>query len=188
MNVSTDIKWKKWYDRLIKTRQNRVKDSLVYYEKHHILPKSMGGSDNNDNLIWLTPREHFIAHLLLVKFTTGKARNSMWLALHMMTVISDDHKNNRYIPNSRTYHLIRSNLSNVFSTMNKGRIAWNRGISRPDSVKEAVSRANKGKKAWNSGKKRSPEDIQKMKDGWAARRAAGLKVKKRKVQSNEQAN
>ena len=38
-----------------------------FTERHHIIPKSLGGSDNNDNLIHLTPREHYLAHLLLTK-------------------------------------------------------------------------------------------------------------------------
>lgn len=38
-----------------------------YFENHHILPKCMGGSNNRQNLVKLTGREHFIAHWLLVK-------------------------------------------------------------------------------------------------------------------------
>ena len=34
-------------------------------ERHHILPVCMGGTDDNDNLIWLKPEEHYIAHKLL---------------------------------------------------------------------------------------------------------------------------
>ena len=36
-----------------------------YYEKHHITPKCLGGSDDENNLIDLFAREHFIAHKLL---------------------------------------------------------------------------------------------------------------------------
>jgi len=38
-----------------------------YFEKHHIIPKCMGGSDSPDNIVALTAREHFVAHQLLVK-------------------------------------------------------------------------------------------------------------------------
>ena len=37
------------------------------YEKHHIWPKCMGGSDKPDNLVNLTLAEHFEAHFLLFK-------------------------------------------------------------------------------------------------------------------------
>jgi len=36
-------------------------------EVHHILPRSMGGTNDSENLVRLTVREHFIAHLLLYK-------------------------------------------------------------------------------------------------------------------------
>jgi len=38
-----------------------------YVEKHHIIPKCMGGSDDISNLIKLTPEEHYVAHQLLLK-------------------------------------------------------------------------------------------------------------------------
>ena len=38
-----------------------------YVENHHIIPRSEGGPDNNDNIVALTAREHYICHLLLAK-------------------------------------------------------------------------------------------------------------------------
>ena len=38
-----------------------------FYERHHILPKSMGGKDTEGNLVWLTVREHYLSHLILWK-------------------------------------------------------------------------------------------------------------------------
>ena len=38
-----------------------------YKERHHIIPKCMGGTDDVSNLIELTAEEHFVAHQLLVK-------------------------------------------------------------------------------------------------------------------------
>lgn len=53
------------YFRLIEKAKNR--EISGYTEKHHIIPKCMGGSDDNENLIKLTPEEHYVAHQLLVK-------------------------------------------------------------------------------------------------------------------------
>jgi hypothetical protein len=61
------------------------------------------------------------------------------------------------------------------SDANKGKTPWNKGIPRDDTLKEAVSKANKGKTPWNKGKERSEEDRQKMKDGWAKRKALQIK-------------
>ena len=35
------------YDRLIETRKILVPEKGKYFEKHHIIPKSMGGNNNS---------------------------------------------------------------------------------------------------------------------------------------------
>lgn len=57
--------YKKIYEDLILSRKNRIVEDGVYYEKHHIVMRSMGGLDNPDNIVPLLAREHFIAHRLL---------------------------------------------------------------------------------------------------------------------------
>ena len=47
-----------------------------YSENHHIIPKCMGGSDDESNLVKLTAEEHYIAHLLLVKMYPNSHRLS----------------------------------------------------------------------------------------------------------------
>ena len=65
------------YLKFINYCQNSNKNE--YTEKHHIIPKSMGGSDLSDNLILLTGREHFIAHVLLWKSYRNKQTNfALW--------------------------------------------------------------------------------------------------------------
>ena len=44
---------------------------LGYSERHHIIPLSLGGSDEDDNLVYLSARVHFIAHWLLFKIHGG---------------------------------------------------------------------------------------------------------------------
>ena len=48
-----------------------------YIEKHHIIPKSCGGSNKKENLVALTAKEHFICHLLLTKMTENNYRIKM---------------------------------------------------------------------------------------------------------------
>ena len=48
-----------------------------YQEIHHVIPKSLGGDDDVTNLVALTAREHYIAHLLLVKITEGVNKSKM---------------------------------------------------------------------------------------------------------------
>ena len=56
------------YDQLINNILNtrgRFSCGDEYHECHHIIPKCMGGSDDEENLIDLFAREHFEAHKLL---------------------------------------------------------------------------------------------------------------------------
>jgi len=48
-----------------------------YHERHHILPKSLGGTDNWDNLVELTLQEHCLAHTLLAKAGFDNQWNSV---------------------------------------------------------------------------------------------------------------
>jgi hypothetical protein len=58
-----------------------VRDLVKNTEKHHIVPRSLGGSNDESNIVRLTYREHFLAHLLLTKFTSGNDRYKMLHAL-----------------------------------------------------------------------------------------------------------
>ena len=58
-------KYQNIYERLILRAQQR--ELQGYCERHHIIPRCMGGSDDKSNLVKLTPEEHYTAHLLLIK-------------------------------------------------------------------------------------------------------------------------
>lgn len=75
----------KIYNDLISSRQKftRSKREAVY-ESHHIVPKSLGGTNDFENLILLTPREHYLAHWLLFKIHTGKNKAKMAYAFFQM--------------------------------------------------------------------------------------------------------
>lgn len=57
--------YKKIYEQLIDSRKNKPKIPGQYYERHHIVPFSMSKDNNEKNLIYLSAREHFLAHWLL---------------------------------------------------------------------------------------------------------------------------
>lgn len=72
----------KHYNALIMRSQTRILEG--YVEKHHILPKCLGGSNDRANIAVLTPEEHFLAHQLLIKMYPGN-RNLVY-ATQLMTV------------------------------------------------------------------------------------------------------
>lgn len=58
-------KWKRHYDVLIERARTRKVEG--YTEQHHVIPRCMGGDDSAENLVRLTPEEHYVAHQLLMK-------------------------------------------------------------------------------------------------------------------------
>jgi hypothetical protein len=118
-------KYTKWYFDIIKNRQlNPITDD-TYTEKHHIIPKSMGGTEGT-NLVALTGREHYICHALLVRMTEGKFRESMVVAFNYMHVSSREHNGNRYI-NSKLYEVNRTEFAKVQSIRQSGKNNSNYG-------------------------------------------------------------
>jgi hypothetical protein len=85
-NYFIDNKYKVWYeDIILKASRRKIIEGI--FEKHHIIPKSkpFNGTDDPENIVKLTPREHYICHRLLVKFCrTSEAKNKMLWALHRM--------------------------------------------------------------------------------------------------------
>lgn len=84
------------YDHLITQAQVAKLDG--YVEKHHIIPKSMGGTNEVSNIVRLTARQHFVAHWLLFKIHKTP---SMAKAFRLMLDAS-----NR--PRSKAYELAKS--------------------------------------------------------------------------------
>ena len=74
-------KYLNWYCTLMSRGRQRAKQSctLQPYERHHIVPRSfhMGGGKDVENIALLTPREHFVAHVLLTKCTHGSLKYKM---------------------------------------------------------------------------------------------------------------
>ena len=100
-------------------RYERFIDSLKeqnvegYSEVHHIVPRSMGGTNDTDNLIRLTARQHFIAHWMLWKAYGGK----MTMAFHAMV-----HRYNKKIKrhtkvNSRTHSKLIEEHASLISIL-----------------------------------------------------------------------
>lgn len=73
-------KYLKWYLELMeKARNRKIKE---YTEKHHVIPRCLGGTEHRENKVRLTYKEHFIAHWLLLKFTVGIGKRK---SQHAMT-------------------------------------------------------------------------------------------------------
>lgn len=102
------MNYQKIYDSIIENRKTQtVKDE--YSEIHHIIPKSIGGSNNFDNLVILTGREHFICHLLLVKI--HKNTPNYYKMVKAFFMMQTESKNQHRYITSRKYHKLRQDYS-----------------------------------------------------------------------------
>lgn len=136
------------YENLIFSAKNRKKPKC-YCEKHHIVPKSMGGNDSKENLAILTAREHFLAHWLLKKIHNNK---QMIYAFHSMTKPVG---NNRQRYTSHSFKYARESMSkwmkenrtgrNNVNFGKKGKDNPNFGSKRTESTKLNLSKAAKNR-------------------------------------------
>jgi len=110
-------KYTRWYNNITENAKFRTIDG--YTERHHIHPRSLGGTNDKDNLVNLTAREHFICHWLLTKMHTGEARGKMINALYLMQ--GKNQYQDRYI-NSKVYETLRTEYAQYISKLNTGRI------------------------------------------------------------------
>jgi len=67
------------YSDFIKDRRAKEPTLNGYVERHHILPRSLGGGDEPENLINLTAEDHYFAHLLLAKMHGGRLSSAAYL-------------------------------------------------------------------------------------------------------------
>ena len=134
-------KYTRIYYSIISNAKSRTLPEDTYTEKHHIIPKSLGGSNAKDNLVVLTAREHYICHRLLVKMLAGAEQKKMLYALYCITHVRNKGQVTRYIPSAKQYAKIKE----AWQKSIKGRPAHNKGKPMSDEQKEKLRRANLGK-------------------------------------------
>lgn len=141
-SISLQNKYTNWYITLCSSRQLKYnKEELLKFKptihKHHILPKcfKLGGETDPLNIVHLTPREHFIAHLLLTKMFSCKRRT-----FQMLNAVI---KMKKYKTTSRNYQNAIFKHSEI-----------RKGVQRKphsDKTKKKISESTLGRPAWNKG-------------------------------------
>lgn len=144
-------KYTRWYNNITEQAKSRIIDG--YTEKHHIVPRSLGGNDDASNLVNLTAREHFVCHWLLTKITKGEDRAKMLLALQMMKGQGQYQQRYNTKITARVYNTIREEVGRVNSERNKGRV---------QPLEENIKQ-----RAAQTGRKRAP-----FTDEWRAKMSA----------------
>ena len=117
INISSS-KWVKVYNAIIEKRKNNLL-LTGYRERHHILPKSLGGTNNPDNLIYLTAKEHYICHMLLVEIFRDVDRKSFYKMLNAFTMMKT-REGQEIRMSSSLYEKYRIELSEIKKNTGKG--------------------------------------------------------------------
>lgn len=86
------MNYQRLYNNIVRRGQNRILEG--YSEKHHIVPRCMGGTDEITNLVSLTPEEHYLCHLLLVKIHPNNIR-LVKAAMFLTSSNSNSPRNNK---------------------------------------------------------------------------------------------
>lgn len=164
--------------------EKREKGTGIYYERHHIIPKWKNGTEDPDNLVLLTAREHYIAHKLLCELYPAdqQAFYTIWRMMHPQTK-----KHSRdYLISSLEYQYYREEYVKRMSQRNSGTgnpmygvklVPWNKGKKtgpHSEETKQKIGNAHRGKlisdetkrklSIANTGKTRSDETRKKIRE------------------------
>ena len=101
------MNYQKIYNNLIHKRTKNV--LCDNYEIHHIVPKTLGANDDKSNLVKLSPREHYIAHLLLTKIYPENS--GIKIAWQLMACTRDDFSKKKY--SSKMYERLKLEVREV---------------------------------------------------------------------------
>ena len=77
-------KYNDYINRILNSRENK-KNEECYMERHHIIPRCIGGTNDEENLIYLFPYEHYYAHkkLAIENEDNIKLARAWWLMSHI---------------------------------------------------------------------------------------------------------
>jgi hypothetical protein len=153
------------YNQIIENAKSRGLDKKKlegYFEKHHIIPRCINGTDDKDNLVLLTGREHYLCHHLLWK--TNKDHKGLFLAYYRFT--HNNYIDGRYHPKltSKEYELLKLNLSENAKLRFKGKTSHRKDKHDCYSIEtlNKMSNAHKGNTC-AFGYKHTKEHKDKMK-------------------------
>lgn len=148
-------KYTNYYNSIIYRAKSRTMPKETYTEIHHIIPRSLGGSNSKSNLVLLTAREHRLAHILLTKMLIDPDHiKKMWYAAWMILRVENDSQA-RHISKGKFYELAKINFSTLMSARHKGKIV-------SEETRKKMSESRKKHAGPNKGKSMSNEQKQKL--------------------------
>jgi hypothetical protein len=183
------MNYQKIYNQIIERAKTRQLEG--YKEKHHIIPKCLGGNNNKENLVELTAREHFLCHRLLCEIYPNeiKLAQALWL---MMIGKNKQNNINNYQFSSRTYEYVKFNFiekikGKKMSLETKEKIKKTKlGTNMSDFyTKEVRKKMSEGKKGKAIHTEESKKKISESKKGKNRKITWGNKISESKKGKNK---
>lgn len=186
------MNYQRHYDLLINRARNRR--LTVYVEKHHVIPRCLGGGDESENIVQLTAEEHYLAHQMLVKIypanrklvfaawmmCNGKQRNNKryaWMKQKHIKVLSETHRGKK-MPEDHKRKLIEMRTGKPLSEETRRKISETQvGKVLTEDHKRKLSESHRGK---------TPSDETRKKMSEAAKRREWSEETKRKLSKAKQ--
>lgn len=134
------MNYDKIYKQIIEFRKENPLDKDQYGENHHIIPRCLGGSDDKENLVRLTAREHFICHMLLAEIYPKETFEWYKMNHAFMKMKANSSRQMRYI-NNRYYELKKKDISLTMSNSQSGSknsgygTVWIHSLTEKKSIK-----------------------------------------------------
>ena len=113
------MNYQRIHDAIIDRARNRKLQG--YYERHHVIPRCLGGTNEKHNLVELTAREHFLIHKLLCEMYPDQSKlvYAYWM---MSRNVSNSKYTRNYHVSNREYERVKQLFSKTSSTQQKGKI------------------------------------------------------------------
>lgn len=178
-------KYTKWYNSIISNRKNNPLNNLVYKEKHHIIPKSLGGSNKKENIIALTAKEHFICHRLLVRMTEGNDKVKMSYAIRTMMIRENPYQS-RYKISSKVYESIIRETKEVIGKSQTGKNNSYYGKTHSEETRSLMKEKRKLQDPPMLGKTHNKKTKDKLREANRKQFEDPKQIELRKLKAKEQ--
>lgn len=141
MEQFNETKYTKWYFSIIQNAQlqPRKKNKDVYFERHHIVPRSLGGNNNKTNLVLLTAKEHYMCHLLLPKMCIDSRHRAKMVYAFMLLSKAGNKFNRNLKYTSRIYERIKTSYMSLISGPN----CYMFGLAKRKDIRKKISETRK---------------------------------------------
>lgn len=147
--MSENLAYQEFIDNILQTR-GRFNCGDEYHERHHIVPKCLGGTNDENNLIDLFAREHFEVHRLLA--LENPENNELACAWWLMCHVQSENQV-RYEVTAEQYEEARIAFSKV-----------RRNTKASEETKRKMAKAHAGENNSFYGKRHTEETRQKIRE------------------------